>query len=108
MDIIYHITNNNTYTGTSKEDHKLLTEIHEIVNINKIKIKSIMATIEEVQQALTDLQTSIDAKQQAIADAIAALEAQIAAGQGATPEQLQGLLDGLKSAQGDVDSTPTA
>lgn len=70
MDIIYHITNNNTYTGTSKEDHKLLTEIHEIVNINKKQNSQIMATVQELndkldQQATTiaDLQTTVDSEQ---------------------------------------------
>lgn len=67
-----------------------------------------MATIEEVQQAVIDLQASVDAKQQAIANAIAALEAQIAAGNAATPEQLQAIVDSLKATQADVDSTPTA
>lgn len=67
-----------------------------------------MATIEEVQQAIADLQTSVDTKQAAIAAAIAALEAQIAAGSAATPDQLQTVVDGLKAVQADVDSTPTA
>lgn len=72
------------------------------------KLDKQMATIQDVQDALTALQTSVDAKQQAIADAIAALEAQIAAGSVATPEQLQTIVDGLKAVQADVDSTPTA
>ena len=67
-----------------------------------------MATIEEVQQALADLQISVDTKQDAIATAIKALEDQIAAGSAATPEQLQTIVDGLKAVQADVDSTPTA
>ena len=74
------------------------------LNQNLIKI---MATIEEVQQAVTDLQASVDAKQDAIAAAIAALEAQVAAGGAATPEQLQDIIDKLKATQADVDSTPT-
>jgi len=84
-----------------KSDNHLL---HLILK-NQFKI---MATIQDVQDALTALQTSVDAKQQAIADAIAALEAQIAAGSAATPEQLQAIVDGLKSVQADVESTPTA
>ena len=69
--------------------------------------QTIMATLAEVQQAITDLQTSVDTKQAAIAAAIAALEAQIAAGV-VTPADLQGIVDSLKSVQADVDSTPTA
>ena len=51
---------------------------------------------------------SVDAKQAAIAAAIADLQAQIAAGSGATAEQLQGVVDKLSATQADVDSTPTA
>lgn len=72
------------------------------------KLNLIMATIEEVQQALADLQTSVDTKQDAIAAAIKALEDQIAAGSAATPEQLQAIVDGLKAVQADVDSTATS
>lgn len=91
--------------GAQSEDIK---KVLELLIDNNLKITNLMATIEEVQQALADLQTSVDAKQAAIAAAIAALEAQIAAGSTATPEQLQAIVDGLKSVQADVDSTPTA
>lgn len=67
-----------------------------------------MATIQDVTDALAALQVSVDAKQAAIAAAIASLEAQIAAGSAATPEQLQAVVDGLKAVQADVDSTATA
>lgn len=77
-------------------------QLHTIINQNK----QIMATLQDLQQAVSDLQASIDAKQQAIADAIAALEAQIA--NGVTPEALQGVIDSLKSAKDDVDSTLTS
>ena len=82
--------------GASKE------LIHLLIKQNK----QIMAKIDEVQQAVADLQAVVDAKQQAIAEAIAALEAQLA--DGATPEQLQGVIDSLKAVSDDVDSTPTA
>ncbi len=71
-----------------------------------------MATIEEVNQAVADLQTSLDAKQDQIAAAIAAfeqsiadLQAQIAAGS-ATPEQLQTVVDNLSAAKSDLEATP--
>lgn len=72
------------------------------------KLDKIMATIEEVQQAVADLQAQVDTTQAAIAAAIKALEDQIAAGSAATPEQLQGIIDSLKAVQSDVASTPTA
>lgn len=72
--------------------------------------KLIMTKLEELQQTVTDLQTSVDTKQQAIADAIAALEAQVAnlPVAAATEADLQGIIDSLKATQSDVDSTPTA
>lgn len=82
---------------------KLKSLIHFLTH----KFKLTMATFAEVQQALADLQASLDAKQAAIAAAITALEAQIASN-AATPEQLQQIIDGLKGVQTDVDSTPTA
>lgn len=66
-----------------------------------------MATLVELQQAVSDLQASVDTKQQAIADAIKALEDQIAAG-GITEADLQPIVDSLKATQADIESTPTA
>ncbi len=76
--------------------------------INHFKHLKVMATLAELQQAVTDLQTSVDTKQQAIADAIKALEGQIAAGGSITEADLQPIVDSLKATQADVDSTPTA
>lgn len=94
--------------STDQYDHikKELHSLRETLFINNQKLDLIMATFAEVQQALTDLQASIDTKQAAIAQAIADLEAKIAAG-AATPEELQTIVDGLKAAKDDVDSTPT-
>jgi uncharacterized protein (DUF3084 family) len=85
-----------------------------ILFINNQKLKSIMATIAELNEKVTDLQTSIDAKQQQISDAIAVfnktiadLKAQIEAGGAATPEQLQTVVDSLESAKADLESTAT-
>ena len=96
MDIIIH-----NHYQESPEVLGLLKLIHQ-------QNEKIMATIQDVQDALNALQASVDAKQAAIAQAIADLEAQIAAGSAATPEQLQGIVDGLKAVQADVESTPTA
>ena len=80
--------------------------IHIHNDLSQKNFKKIMATIQDVQDAVAALQVSVDTKQQAIADAIAALEIQISGG--ATPEALQAVVDSLKAVQGDVDSTPTA
>ena len=73
------------------------------------KQNKIMATLTELQQAVSDLQTSVDTKQAAIAQAIADLEAQITAGGGAASEaELQAVVDSLKATQTDVEGTPTA
>ena len=66
----------------------------------------IMSKVDEVIQGIADLQTSLDAKQAAIETAIKALQDQIAVG--ASPEQLQGIIDNLKAVQADVESTKTA
>lgn len=78
-----------------------------LLSINQ-KLNKTMATIEEVQQAVADLQATVDTTQAAIAAAIKALEDQIAAGSAATPEQLQAVIDSLRAVQTDVSSTPTS
>lgn len=121
MDIIYHIYNN----GLSD---KQFEELKEILIHNKHQIQSIMATVAEIQaqadalaSQVTDLQTSVDTVQAAIAAAVAAFEqqiedlkAQIAAG-GTDPAALQAIADkltvakdALAAAKADLDATPTA
>jgi uncharacterized coiled-coil protein SlyX len=78
-----------------------------LLSINQ-KLNKTMATIEEVQQAVADLQATVDSTQLAIATAIKALEDQIAAGSAATPEQLQAVIDSLRAVQTDVSNTPTS
>lgn len=78
-----------------------------LLSINQ-KLNKTMATIEEVQQAVADLQATVDQTQAAIAAAIKALEDQIAAGSVATPEQLQAVIDSLRAVQTDVSNTPTS
>lgn len=98
---------NNNYHGLAKEERDMLEKTFNLVNHIHSQNHTIMATLAELQQAVTDLQASIDAKQAAIAQAIADLEAKIAEG-AATPEELQGIVDSLKAAKDDIDSTPTA
>jgi len=88
---------------------ELVTRQHnEVIELIHHKTTHIMATLQELNDAITALQTSVDTKQAAIATAISALEAQIASGSAATPDDLQAVIDRLKTVQADVDSTPTA
>jgi prefoldin subunit 5 len=78
-----------------------------------IKKLNIMAgELTALQQTVTDLKVSIDTKQAAIEAAITAfnqtiadLTAQLA--NGATPAQLQAVIDDLNIAKADLESTPT-
>jgi len=72
---------------------------------------------DELQQLATDLQTSLDAKQDQIAAKIAAdkqtiadLQAIIDAGTGnaTTDAQLQGVIDSLTASKADLEGTATA
>lgn len=69
------------------------------------KIKSIMSTAQDVKDQIAKLQTSVDTLQAKVDTTIKALEAKISAGV-ATPEELQEIVDSLKTVQEDVDSTP--
>lgn len=77
------------------------------------KLSKMADELTTLQTLVTDLQTSIDTKQAAIAAAIAAFEQTIAdlqaqLGQGATPAQLQAIIDSVTAAKTDLESTPTA
>jgi ABC-type transporter Mla subunit MlaD len=88
--------------------------IHHHSNIDSINLKldTIMATIQELNQKVTDLQTAVDTEQQEVANALAALQAEvqrltdiIAAGGGATAEQLQTVVDNINDIIEDVKTT---
>jgi len=78
-----------------------------------IKNQKIMADeLTTLQTLVSDLQVSIDTKQAAIASAIAAFEQTIAdltaqLGTGASPAQLQAIIDSITLAKTDLESTPT-
>lgn len=79
------------------------------------KLKTIMATIDQLNAKVDSLQTQLDEKQTAIADAIIALKQQIqdlqdiiANGGGATPEQLDAVITKLDAISEDLGATPTA
>ena len=93
---------------------KITTTVIVLLSLNSVftfiiylKQKT-MATFQDLQDVAASLQASVDAKQKTIAEAIAALEAKITAGALVTPEQLQTVVDSLKSTQADIESTPLA
>lgn len=74
------------------------------------KLTVIMASIQELQAKVTQLQDAVDTEQQEIANALAKLEAEIARlndviASNPTPEQLQGIADSLDSIVEDVKTT---
>ena len=100
MDIHIHIHHH----GLEKLDHK----IDHLITLNT----KTMASIQELNDKVTELQAAVDAEQQEIANALAALQAEvqrltdiIAAGQGATPEELQMVVDNINAVITDVKST---
>ena len=77
---------------------------------NQEKMADELATL---TTAVADLQTSLDTKQADIAAAIAAFEKTIAdltaqLSGGATPAQLQTIIDSVTAAKADLESTPLA
>jgi chromosome segregation ATPase len=105
-------------------NHVDTAEILSLLNIIKLQNHKLMALIDDLKTQVadlkhqtTDLQASVDAEQaqiQALLDSnaqvvtdlntqIATLQAQVAAG--ATPEQLQVVIDGLTSVKDSISTT---
>lgn len=74
------------------------------------QFEDLQAASADLKQTVTDLQTSVDAKQDAIAKAIADLEAKVAQNPDLQPiiDDLKATAAAVKAAKDDVDSTPTA
>lgn len=101
---------NNNYYFHSKYEGEIFKQLSLILK-NQKKMADELATLTTL---VADLQTSLDTKQAAIAEAIAAFEKTIAdltaqsSTGGATAAQLQTVIDSLTASKADLESTPLA
>lgn len=87
-------------------DRKLI----ELLKSCNLKLDNIMATIQDLTAQVDELQAALDAEQQQIADAIAALQQTITdlqemVADGGTAEERQALSDKLTAIKADLEAT---
>ena len=89
--------------GYSKsKELKLLEEIHQSLFFNNQKLEKIMATVADIQTELDKVKTDYETVKAQNATIIAALQAQIAAGGGASEADLQAILDKATAVDAEV------
>jgi cell division septum initiation protein DivIVA len=100
----------NFYFSNTNFNEKALTKINNKLLILTLNQKIIMATLAEISAKADQLQASLDAEQQQILDAIAALEqivldlqGQLA--DGGTESERQAVLDKLDATIADLEAT---